>query len=658
MVSEYHVATSGNDSHPGTADAPWKTISRAAQKADAGDTVVVHEGVYREWVKPQRSGRGEARRITYTAAPGERVVIKGSEVVEAWTSLGSGAWTTQVPAAVFGDFNPFAVEVEGDWAIYPSPDSPRRHLGDVYLDGKSLYEADSVDEVLHPVDKAEAVDGWSGISVARPDAAATERTWFAEVAEDCTTIWANFGDADPNAHLTEINVRRSVFAPVEHHIDYITVRGFELAQAASPWAPPTADQPGLIGPNWAKGWIIEDNEIHDAKCVAISLGKEGSTGHHRASERQDKPGYIYQIESVFAALRIGWDRENIGSHIVRRNHIFDCGQAGIVGHLGCAFSTIEDNHIERIALKREFFGHEIAGIKFHGAVDTVIEHNRINDCTLGIWLDWQTQGTRVSRNLLYRNTRDLFIEVAHGPHLVDHNVLGSPAALEVVCQGGAYVNNLIAGTVRLEPVMERPTPYHVPHSTQVAGYAGTSGGDDRFIANVFLAGDKTDAYTPGTFQYDQASYGTAGYDGCEPSMEKFIESLNIGNSDHEHFHGVRRPVQIERNVYASGAHAYEHETGATSVGGDSMCGFAIEERGDAVYLTFALPAGFADATGPVTHGTDLRPAYYPDAEFENPDGTSAECDVDLTGVEKSHDDTYPAGPLAELREGAAEYRVW
>src|SRR5919112_765002 len=102
----------------------------------------------------------------------------------------------------------------------------------------------------------------------------TRFVWYAEVGPESTTIWANFQGADPTTELVEVNVRRSVFFPREHHLDSITVRGFELAHAATPWTPPTADQPGLIGPNWAKGWIIEDNVIHDAKCSAISLGKE------------------------------------------------------------------------------------------------------------------------------------------------------------------------------------------------------------------------------------------------------------------------------------------------------------------------------------------------------------------------------------------------
>ena len=75
------------------------------------------------------------------------------------------------------------------------------------------------------------------------------------------------------------------------------------------------------------------------------------------------------------------------------------GKNGIVGHLGCVFSEIYNNHIYNIALKREFYGYEIAGIKLHAALDVQIHDNCIHDCSLGMWLDWQAQGTRVSRNL-------------------------------------------------------------------------------------------------------------------------------------------------------------------------------------------------------------------------------------------------------------------
>lgn len=64
------------------------------------------------------------------------------------------------------------------------------------------------------------------------------------------------------------------FFPDRTGLDYITVKGFEIAQAATIWAPPTGKQYGIIGPNWSKGWIIEDNIIHDSKCSAVSLGKK------------------------------------------------------------------------------------------------------------------------------------------------------------------------------------------------------------------------------------------------------------------------------------------------------------------------------------------------------------------------------------------------
>ena len=197
----------------------------------------------------------------------------------------------------------------------------------------------------------------------------------------------------------------------------------------------------------SKGWIIEDNVIHDSKCGAISIGKEASTGRHFRTFRGDKPGYQYQLESVFSARKTGWSKEKIGSHIIRNNTICDCGQNGVVGHMGCVFSQIYGNHIFNIALKREFYGHEIAGVKLHAAIDVHIHHNRIHDCSLGLWLDWQAQGARVSKNLFYANNRDLFVEVTHGPHLVDHNVLASRYALDNHAQGGAYVGNLFAGKI-------------------------------------------------------------------------------------------------------------------------------------------------------------------------------------------------------------------
>jgi len=656
-MTAYHVATTGSDSADGSATAPFRTINRGAAVAQPGDRVIVHGGQYREWVVPPRGGLGEWSRITYEAAAGEHVVIKGSEPVIGWVQEEGTVWRTRIPNSLFGTFNPFEQELDGDWMVY-GPGAPRKHLGDVYLNGKSFYEVHSREELANPERRTTAVDDWTGASDPIRDPDQTQYVWFAEVGPQETTVWANFQSADPNDELVEVNVRRSVFYPQQHHLDYITVRGFEMAHAASPWTPPTADQPGLIGPNWAKGWIIEDNVIHDAKCSAISLGKEASTGHNYATQRRDKPGYQYQLQSVFSARQIGWDKEHVGSHIVRRNTIFDCGQNGIVGHLGCVFSTIEDNHIYNIALKREFYGYEIAGIKLHAAIDVEIRHNRIHDCSLGTWLDWQTQGTRVSRNVYHRNSRDLFIEVSHGPYLVEHNILGSPASLEIFSQGGAFVHNLVCGTIYLEPVVERPTPYHRPHSTQVAGYAAILGGDDRHIGNIFLGGDAARAYGP-TFRRGQvATHGTTGYAEHPRSMEEYIAQVgDPSRGDHERFVGVKQPAYLRDNVFAAGAKSVPDEPGALVLDDPSLRVTLVEE-GDAVFLESELPPAFTKTAIALITGSDLGRVRFADAEFEERDGSPAVLGADLVGNAKRTGSTYPAGPLASLTAGATRTQVW
>ena len=654
-----HVATTGSDTAAGSESAPFRTINRAAQLAVAGDTVLVHEGVYREWVKPANGGLSDTRRITYAAAPGEHVKITGAEQVTGWTQESGPVWTMTLPNSMFGDHNPYALAIEGDWVVRKNQDEARKHLGDVYLNGQSFYEALSRDELAESA-RTEVKDHWTGRMMPVPDVEQTTHRWYAEVGAESTTIWAAFGDADPNVELVEINVRRSVFYPVVVGLDYVTVRGFELAQAACPWTPPTADQPGLVGPNWAKGWIIEDNDIHDAKCSAISIGKEASTGNNNFTRRHDKPGYQYQLESVFDALEIGWSKELIGSHVIRNNHIHDCGQNGVVGHLGCVFSTIRDNHIHAIATKREFFGHEIGGIKLHAAIDVEISHNHIHDCTLGIWLDWQTQGTRVTRNVLHNNCRDLFVEVSHGPYVVDHNIFASNASIETACEGGAYVSNLVAGTVRVEAVMNRATPYHRAHSTKVAGYGVIYSGDDRFIGNIFCGtgGDPEDfsaAYGDPLPDVTQTGYGTLAYGGYPASYDEYLAAIEAAlPGDLNIFLPVKNPVLISGNLYLDGARAFDRETDA--VVSDAASGITVSIDGDQVTLQLTLPDDFASHTVAVPTTADLGRVRFPDLEFEAPDGSPIQLGTDLLGA--IADGPTVTGPIQSLTGGRNCIIAW
>jgi alpha-N-arabinofuranosidase len=94
---EFHVSPSGSDANPGGPAAMLKTIGEAARRAQPGDTVTVHAGVYREWVDPLRGGVSEVKRITYQAAPGEKVVITGSEIVTNWVHVTNDTWKVELP---------------------------------------------------------------------------------------------------------------------------------------------------------------------------------------------------------------------------------------------------------------------------------------------------------------------------------------------------------------------------------------------------------------------------------------------------------------------------------------------------------------------------------------------------------------------------------
>ena len=643
MNKEFHVAVTGSDLADGTKEHPFRTISKAAKVAETGDKVIVHEGEYREWVKPEHSGYSNINRITYEAVESEKVVIKGSERIQSWEPYAGTVWKVILPNTFFGDYNPYKEILSGDWFMYTP--GIYRHPGEVYLNGVSFYEADSLDDVKNPV-KRTGVQGlrWFKTDELILHPELTVYQWFSETDAENTTIYANFQGADPNQELVEINVRKCCFYPEKSGLNYITVRGFEMAHAASPWAPPTADQPGLLGVNWSKGWIIENNIIHDAKCSAISIGKEASTGHNLATRRHQKPGYQYQMEAVFRALQIGWSKEKIGSHIIRNNVIYNCGQNGIVGHMGGAFSEIYNNHIYNIAVKHEFFGYEIAGIKLHAALDVRIHHNRIHHCTLGTWLDWQAQGVRVSNNLYYNNDADLFVEVSHGPYLVDNNIFASDFTFVNAAQGGAYVNNLCCGKTHLTKVLDRSTPYHFPHTTQVAGSAVVYGGDDRYYNNLFVGVEGVE------------NCGTAVYNPNTSSYEEYVEKvLSQGVGDLEMFKRVEQPVYISGNAYLHGAEGFDREKDGYTDKEFDPCVKIIEESSE-VFLEIEVKEDLLDHPTKIASTETLGTVRIVDAIFDDPNANPIILDLDYIGVCRSEKPV--VGPIEGLKPGFNRIQVW
>jgi hypothetical protein len=291
--------------------------------------------------------------------------------------------------------------------------------------------------------------------------------------------------------------------------------------------------------------------------------------------------------------------------------------------MGAAFSLIEGNHIYNIWVKRQFDGAEIAGIKFHAAVDAVILHNRIHDTGRGIWLDWMTQGTRVSGNIFYNNDlEDLFIEVSHGPFTVDNNIFLSPVSIRSQSEGGAFVQNLITGYVQTWPDQNRFTPYFLPHSTDIAGLTTIMGGDDRLYNNIII----------GRKSGSDNKYGLVTYN----------------NS--------KLPVWIEGNIYYNSANPSVKDIGFKSSPGFDPGVQLIEENGSG-YLNFTLDPAFFDHKVKLISGDILGKAKIPKTAFENADGTAIILDEDYFGNKRSPDANL-AGPIFNLKPGKSVVKLW
>ncbi len=665
----YYVSAEAAAKGDGSRKKPFQKIQQAADAAAPGDEVVVLPGVYREAVNPPRAGRPDAR-ITYRAYEKGTAVITGAERIRTWEKAGGDVWRAEIPNSLFPGRNPFATPVSGDWFIIHYP----AHLGDVFLDGKSLYEVTSLDGVREPVKSAESWDPEFSLYV-----------WYAEqdAEQDATVVFANFRGLDPNEENVEISVRKTCFYPEAEGVGYITLSGFVIRQAATQWAPPTAYQEGMVGPHWSKGWIIEDCEISESKCVGISLGKYYQPeDDNRWGCLKYKDGAQTQRDIVLSALREGWTKERIGSHIVRRCDIHDCGQAGIAGFMGCAFSVIEDCHIHHINNKQNLAGAEIAGIKLHAAIDVVLRRCHIHHSTRGLWLDWMAQGTRVTGCLFHDNTlpwphlmhggteraygEDIWIEVTHGPTLVDHCLLLSTRSVRLSAQGTAFVHNLFGGslcavgrgTENGAPTLNsvRYTPYHLPHSTEVAGFMTILHGDVRFYNNIFVQ----QAFDPflvtyvekyRDFQWDDGNLtaGTWPFDGYPDREEwerQFEGYCGEGGVRTDRYYS-HLPVYCGGNAYYNGARPWEKER-EPYTDSASRVELKLEEE-DGKWLLRTNLGGLLPGPAEPVDTELLGEAFEPEQKYENPDGSPIVFDTDYFGL--SSGDRPLMGPFSDWGDG-------
>ena len=661
---QYYVNAGASRDGNGSREMPFRHIDDAARVAVAGDEIIVAPGVYREYVNPRHAGT-EDKRIVYRSEKPLGAVITGAEPLTGWTPYQGDVWTARVDNGVFGDYNPYTTYVCGDWYFAPTV----RHTGSVFLNDKMMFETVTLEECL----------------AGKPDPCAWDQEdakylWYTQQDGHETVLYANFQGKDPNAEKVELTVRRNCFMPSETGIGYITVSGFDINKAATTWAPPAAYQDGMIGPHWSRGWIIEDCAVWGSRCCGISLGKyrDPENDMYFYTKHVKSPTQM-ERDAVCRGQYHGWLKEKVGGHIIRRCEVHHCEQTGIVGRMGGVFSTIEDCHIHHICNSQQLGGAETAGIKLHAAIDVTIRRNHIHHCIMGVWCDWQAQGARITQNLMHDNmppagrphaqgamfSTDVFIEVGHGPTLIDNNLLLSNVSVTIPSEGIACVHNLMLGSFSLinsgvdsivngqrEP---RYTPYHIRHRTEVAGFMTILHGDDRIYNNIFvqhypITDPERTAQHPG---YEVV--GTAPFDifpGYDEWYSHFMMDREPDMGALGTYHFGHLPVWVDGNAYLNGATVSKHE--GHGLVGEGQAAVALEEENGAYRLRTNLYSLLGDFRTGIISSDILGCAFEPEQRFENPDGSAILFDSDFFGGHRGL--CALPGPFAQAED--AEKTLW
>lgn len=328
------------DNNDGSSEAPLKTISEAARRAVAGTKVVIHQGTYRECVRPQAGGEGPEKMVLYEAAGDGDVVIKASEeVTEFEKSTGwimgeiEGEektpiiWCHHLNPEQFKGYNPFcAVNILHDrlFIEYDKTDMTPylNRRGMVFCDGKPLVQVALYRQM-------------------------TEQPGSYWVEANGQTIHFRLeNDEDPRMHTIELTCREQCFAPEIPFLSYIHVKGITCAHAAMGAPVP---QRGALSCMRGHHWIIENCTIDWSNAVGIDIGNE--CWHHVILPDQQ-----------------------IGYTIIRGCHIKDVGVCGIAG-LFAEHVLIEDNLIEGTGWQKMELSWEAAGIKLHNSVGSLFRRN-------------------------------------------------------------------------------------------------------------------------------------------------------------------------------------------------------------------------------------------------------------------------------------------
>jgi hypothetical protein len=409
VVNNGHASAS--DANAGTEAAPLRTIQAAANQAQPGDLVLVHEGIYRERVTPPRGGSSESARITYQAAPGENVVISGADVWEPQWQGSAPVFYAMPPDNMFND--------------------------DVYIENKNPFKVK-----LYGADATCGIVLVDGVMYRELAGAVSPKSWYYNSSTGAINI--RFPSADPSAHTVEISTRRRIFSPHIRGLGYITVSGFTMEVAgnqSSYWVDAAFDAAlgretmAALDCQGGHHWIIEYCNVRYSKGCGIDIG-----GYSDSKDWERNPQGSY----------------NASYNICRYNIVSWHGQLGISTSLkggAAGYNQVIGNYVEYSnCMQLTIF--EEAGIKSHNLSNSVIADNMIVNTyghwnNAALWLDYHSENNnRITRNcVIAPNMSAVYFEIcSNGSNLFDNNiVVGNIRYREA--SGNTIANNFVNGTI-------------------------------------------------------------------------------------------------------------------------------------------------------------------------------------------------------------------
>lgn len=466
----YWVAATGSDSGPGSRDAPFRTIQRAAEAMGPGDTCVVRKGLYRETIRPARSG-APGKPVVFRAADGEVVTIIGTEPVTGWKKGENGVYSAELDFATGQLFADGSMMTEARWPnTGPNPLRPMLAIA-----GDGTTQTSIIDRAI-PFPK-EVVEG----SLMHVTPGARWVSWTRRIKtfdpekhemtfDVCGTDWAhavnpgsryyligkrefldapgewfqdrNSGEvylippagADPSKLRVEAKKRQMAFDLSK--LEHIHVRGFRMFACTVTMADASfclVEDCHIKHPSHfveCEGWGtgMDDTGVvvsgHDNEIRKCSISWSAGNGISLLGEKNRVTNcLIHDVD--YAAVDCSAVRAFGKGHVISHNTMFNSGRSILV-HRYLRAGRIEYNHLHNPGLLTTDLG-----------------------CTY--CFDTDGEGTTICYNWVHDNHAPcgvgIYVDNNSPNHVVHHNVSwgneNSGIRINTPCRNGQFYNNTV-----------------------------------------------------------------------------------------------------------------------------------------------------------------------------------------------------------------------